>query len=188
MLQPMHVLAKPRMTVDEFLAWAQDHPGRYELFRGEVYARSAETTGHIAIKGAVFLALHAAIRARGVACHVLADGATVRIDSSTACEPDALVYCGEKLPPTSLEVPDPVIVVEVLSQSTRRVDVSLKLAGYFQRPSVMHYLVVDPSRPTVIHHARGSDGAIVTRIVTEGSITLDPPGIELRVSDIYSDQ
>jgi Uma2 family endonuclease len=184
----MNVLAKPRMTVDEFLAWAQDPPGRHELFRGEVYAISPETVGHSACKGAVFLALHAAIRARGLPCHLLTNGATVRIDASTAYEPDALVYCGEKLPPTSLEVPDAVIVVEVLSQSTRRVDVSLKLAGYFQRPSVRQYLVVDPSRPTVIHHARGAADRIVTRIVTEGSITLDPPGIELRVSDIYSDQ
>lgn len=149
---------------------------------------SPETTGHIAIKGAVFIALHAEIRASGVPCHVLTDGATVRIDSSTAYEPDALVYCGEKLPPASLEVPNPVILVEVLSQSTRRVDVSRKLAGYFQLPSVLHYLVVDPSQPVIVHHARGSDGAIVTRIVTEGSITLDPPGIELRVSDIYSGQ
>jgi Uma2 family endonuclease len=40
---------------------------------------------------------------------------TVRIDKETAHEPDALVYCGAKLSSNAVEVPSPVIVVEVLS-------------------------------------------------------------------------
>ena len=58
------------------------------------------------------LALVAGIRARRLPCHVLPDGMTVRIDDSTAYEPDAIVYCGPKLPPSALEVTDPMIVVE----------------------------------------------------------------------------
>lgn len=181
----MNVLTKPRMTVDQFLAWAEDHPGRYELFRGEVFPMSPEVVGHTKIKGAVYVALLAAIRQSGFPCHVLMDGATVRIDETTAYEPDALVYCGEELPLSALEVPNPVILVEVLSPSTRRVDVSRKLAGYFRLPSVAHYLIVDPTQPSIVHHARGDGDAILTRIVTEGSIALDPPGISLALTDIY---
>jgi len=173
----MNVLTKPRMTVDQFLAWAEDHPGRYELFRGEIVPMSPETVGHTEIKGAVYIGLLAAIRSRSLPCHALMDGATVRIDETTAYEPDALVYCGEKLPGAAVEVPNPVIVVEVLSPSTRRVDVSMKLAGYFRLPSVAHYLIVDPTQPSIVHHARGDGDAILTRIVTDGSIALDPPGI-----------
>src|SRR6476659_5331709 len=136
----MTALTKPRMTVHEFLAWAEGRPGRYELFRGEVYAMSPETVGHAETKGAVYAALVAGIRQRHLPCHVLPDGATVRISDETAYEPDALVYCGDKLAPAMLEVPSPVIVVEVLSPSTHRLDVSLKLAGYFRLPSVAHYL------------------------------------------------
>jgi Uma2 family endonuclease len=77
-------------------------------------------------------------------------------------------------------------VVEVLSPSTRRVDVTRKLAGYFRLPSIIHYLIVDPIKPIVVHHARGTDDTIVTRIVTEGSILLDPPGVEVAITDIYS--
>jgi Uma2 family endonuclease len=172
--------------VDEFLAWAEGRPGRYELFRGEVYAMSPEVVGHTEVKGAVYVALLTAIRARGLPCHTLTDGPTVRIDSDTAYEPDALVYCGEKLPPTALEVPNPVIVVEILSPSTRRIDVSIKLSGYFRLPSLTHYLIVDPAQPSVVHHARGTGDAILTRIVTEGAITLDPPGLKLALSDIYT--
>ena len=60
----MNVLTKPRMTVDEFLSWAEDQPGRYELFRGEVYRDVAGNDRACDIKGAVYIALLAGIRAR----------------------------------------------------------------------------------------------------------------------------
>jgi Uma2 family endonuclease len=181
----MSILTKPRLTVDEFLAWAVDHPGRYELFRGEIYPMSPETVGHTEIKGAVYVALLAGIRQRRLPCRVLTDGPTVRIDVTTAYEPDALVYCGEKADPTELEIREPIILVEVLSQSTRRIDVSLKLVDYFRLPSVAHYLIVDPTRPSIIHYSRGGGDTILTRIVTAGRIVLDPPGLELALSDVY---
>ena len=180
----MNVLAKPRITVDEFLDWAVGRPGRYELFRGEVIAMSPETAGHAEIKAAVYSALRSSIRQKRLPCHVLPDGVVVRVDTETAYEPDAQVYCGEKLKGTALEVPNPVVIVEVLSSSTRRVDLSQKLAGYFKLPSVTHYLIVDPTQPVVIHHSRGAD-AIVTRVVTEGRIALEPPGLELDLTEIY---
>ena len=80
---------------------------------------------------------------------------TVRITGRTAFEPDALVVCP---PPTDLqtmEIPNPVIVVEVLSPSTAADDHGLKLDGYFSLPSVQHYLILDPDRRVMIHHRRG---------------------------------
>jgi Uma2 family endonuclease len=174
------------MNVDEFLAWAEAQPGRYELFRGSVYAMTPERAVHAEVKLAVQTALAEAIRGRKIPCRVLPDGMTVRIDDSTAHEPDALVYCGPRLAPSAIEVPNPVIVVEVLSPSTRHIDAQIKLAGYFRLPSVMHYLVIDPDKPLVLHHARNADGTILTRIVNEGMINLDPPGIEIAVADFYS--
>jgi len=180
----MTALTKPRMTVDEYLAWAEGRGGRYELFQGEVFAMSPETVGHAETKARIHAALATGIRQRRLACHVLPDGVTVRIDEATAYEPDAQVYCGERIAPTALEVPNPVIIVEVLSPSTRRIDVSAKLTDYFRLPSVAHYLIVNLTRRLVLHHARTGD-AILTRIVTEGRITLDPPGLEIAVSDIF---
>jgi len=60
------------------------------------------------------------------------------VDQDTVHEPDALVYCGEKLPGSAVEAPNPIIVVEVLSASTRHIDASAKLAGYFRIASVSH--------------------------------------------------
>jgi Uma2 family endonuclease len=181
----MTVLTESRMTVDEFLIWAQERPGRYELFRGEVFPMSPETTGHVKIKGAVYRTLYAAVRQSGCPCHVLSDGATVRVDSMTAYEPDALVYCGLERALSDVEVPDPLILVEVLSPSTRQIDASVKLGGYFRLPSVAHYLIVDPVEPMIVHHSRKPGEDIVTRVVTEGAIRLEPPGIEIVLAEIY---
>ncbi|HKS65416.1 MAG TPA: Uma2 family endonuclease [Xanthobacteraceae bacterium] len=180
----MNVLTKPRLNVDEFLDWAVGRPGRYELFRGEVISMSPETAGHAEIKALVYAALRSSIRQRHLPCHVLPDGVVVRIDNETAYEPDAQVYCGEKLKGTALEVPNPIIIVEVLSTSTRRVDLSQKLTGYFKLPSVAHYLIVDPAQPMILHHSRGAD-AVVMRVFTEGRIALDPPGLDIDLADIY---
>jgi Uma2 family endonuclease len=173
------------MTVDEYLAWAETRAGRYELYAGEVYDMAPERAGHAEVKYAVQTALLAAIRQAGLPCHMLPDGMTVRVDRDTAHEPDALVYCGEKLQSSAVEAPNPIIVVEVLSPSTRHIDASAKLAGYFRLASVSHYLIVDPDKRLVIHHARGERDVIATRVVGEGALRLDPPGIEVSVGDLF---
>jgi Uma2 family endonuclease len=181
----MTALPKARMNVDEYLAWAQGHPGRYELYDGVVYDMSPEGAGHAKVKFAVQVALAACIRARGLPYHMLPDGMTVRVEARTAYEPDALVYCGREVAASALEIPNPVIVVEVLSPSTRHIDASKKLAGYFRLPSVAHYLIVDPTEPLILHHTRGTGDTILTHIVREGVIALEPPGLELALAEVY---
>src|SRR4051812_12873530 len=174
----MTALPKAKMTVDEFLAWAEDRPGRYELVDGEVYAMSPERARHAEVKAAAHATLRQAIRDAGLNCRVLPDGMTVRIDKRKAYEPDALVYCGARLPGEAVEVPNPIIVVEVLSPSSGPHDTGAKLAGYFQVASVQHYLILDPTREAVIHHRRGA-AVIETRVVTQDRPFLDSPGVEL---------
>lgn len=177
--------ATARMDVDEFLRWAQDQSGRYELDDGQVFAMSPEQMKHLRVKALVHTALARAVSTAGSTCEALPDGSTVRVDEGTAYEPDAVVYCGPRLPGEAVEVPAPTIVVEVLSPSTAYRDVGRKLVGYFQIVSVQHYLIVDPDRPVVVHHQRGEDGLIRTRIVTGGMLRLDPPGLELSTADLW---
>jgi hypothetical protein len=47
------------------------------------------------------------------------------------------------------------------------------------------YLIVLTARRGVIHHRRAPDGGIDTRIVSSGTIALDPPGITLDINEIY---
>jgi Uma2 family endonuclease len=76
--------------------------------------------------------------------------------------------------------------VEVFSPGTHSVDATEKLAGYFRVASIQHYLVVGARRREVVHHRRVAD-VILSSVVTEGAIALDPPGIAIAVDDIYWD-
>jgi Uma2 family endonuclease len=178
----MNVELRRPMTVQEYLAWseAQVERRRTELINGQIVAMPAERVAHSRTKGAVYIALVRAVKVAGVPCEALPDGVAIPIDDHTAYEPDALVYCGEAPKPTSLIVPNPTVVVEVLSPTTAHHDTSAKLIGYFKLPSVQHYLVIDPEARTVTHHARGE----MPVIFTEGAMTLDPPGLALTIDDL----
>jgi Uma2 family endonuclease len=60
-----------------------------------------------------------------------------------------------------------------------------KLQNYFRVPSVQHYLIADPDTRVVIHHARGHDDVMATRMVSEGCIPLDPPGLTLALPALF---
>lgn len=180
----MAALPDRKITVDEFLAWSQATPGRFELLDGRVYEMQSERAVHARVKFAIQTALSRAIERIGLPCEMFPDGMTVRIDTETAFEPDALVTCGPRVGDTDLEVKSPVIIVEILSPSTRNIDAATKFASYFRVPSVMHYLIVNPEHLPMVHHVRQPDGTILTRIVSSGLLKLDPPGIEIDVETL----
>src|SRR5262249_7048323 len=150
----MSTPAQRKMTVDEFLVWAEGQEGRWELYNGVPYSMRPERVRHGEVKFAVQTALVQGIRSAKLLCHMQPSGVAVRTSRHAAHVPDALVYCGPKLPRSAIEVPNPIIVVEVASPSTRKIDASLKLNGYFSLPSVQHYLIVDPDGPPLLHHRR----------------------------------
>ena len=173
-----------RMTRAEYRRWAEARAGRFERIDGQVVAIAPERIVHTRIKGEVYLALRRAVAAGGLSCEVLMDGPTIEVGDSDY-EPDAIIRCGaDPLSGEVLSVPDPVVIVEVLSPTTRRIDVSQKLADYFRLPTVQHYLILFADRVQAIHHRRGID-RIETRVVTEGQIVLDPPGVSVPLSELY---
>jgi Uma2 family endonuclease len=182
----MSVAAKEKMSADEFLAWAEAQEGRWELHDGALVAMSPERVGHGRTKGEAFLALKAAIARAGASCEALPDGPTVRVSQRTVFEPDVVVYCGPRLPPDATEISNPVIVVEVLSPNTAAFDHGAKLTAYFSLPSIIHYLILDPERRVLIHHKRGQGDFIETRILSEGLVRLDPPGLEAPVAEMFA--
>jgi Uma2 family endonuclease len=177
---------RAKLTADDFIAWAMEQPrGRYELVRGEVVAMTPERVEHARVKFAVAKALEGALPARS-ACEVMIDGVAVRIDDSTVYEPDVLVRCGEKSPGEATQISDPVVLVEVVSPSSRAVDSGAKLTDYFRLPSLRHYLVVNIGARAIVHHRRDDTGDIATRVLRDGSLSLDPPGIGVAVEAFFS--
>jgi len=115
----MTALTKMRMTADEFIVWAMSRleGERYELFDGEVFPMSPERVGHSRAKYLIWLSLREALRGQGLTCEALGDGISVRVDSRTVYEPDVSVRCGDRLDGETIEISDPVILVEVASPS-----------------------------------------------------------------------
>jgi len=179
-------LATPRMTVDEFLVWAEGQDGRWELQDGGPVSMCPERVAHTETKGEAYSALKNAIAVARAPCRALTEGAAVRIDTGTVLEPDVLVYCGPRLPADSLEVSSPVIVVEAPSPGAAARDHGAKLEGYFSLPSVMHYLLLDADRGRVVHHKRGRDDILESRIWRDGVLRLDPPGLEIAVVNLFA--
>jgi Uma2 family endonuclease len=188
MLRPMTAVAKSKMTVEQYLAWSEGREGRWELIDGAPVRMEAERVEHSEIKFAAGVALHEAIRRAKAPCQALPDGATVRISKVTAFEPDVMVRCGPRLARGTLEVPDPVIVVEVLSPSTAARDYGEKVDGYFSLPSVQHYLILSPEQRKVVHCRRGQGDVIERRVIASGTLRLDPPGLEVAVESLFGEE
>jgi Uma2 family endonuclease len=164
--------SKRRMTVQEFLTWAAAQP--------------RERARHNLVKAAVFRALGDAVARAALPCTVFTDGMTVVIDNEHSREPDAAVQCDVATDLDSTILEAPLIVVEVASPSSERDVTGDKLVECFSVPSIRHYLIVKPEKRVVIHHARNDAGDISTRIVSDGEITLHPPGIAVAAKDFLA--
>jgi Uma2 family endonuclease len=171
----------PRMTADKFIAWAMEQlrGEKYELSDGRIIAKSPERYGHAALTSEIGRLQGNAIKEAGLPCRGLVDGLAVRVDADTVFEPDILVRCGPPPAASTVDIDDPIIVVEVLSPSTSARDRTTKLAGYFRLPSVQHDLLVSGDEQRIVHHRRMTDIEFTTTIFGNDPIRLDPPGLVL---------
>jgi Uma2 family endonuclease len=172
------------MTSEEFLLWAEKQPGRYEFIDGFPLLMQAEQNRHSLVKGRAFRALDNAITLAGVPYQAWPDGVAVRISDSRTREPDAAVTCGVAQNDEALALEGVIIAVEVLSPSNSNTDKVEKLAEYGSVPGLRHYLIVHPAGRYVIHYRFGTD-ATETKIVREGDLVLDPPGLVIPLADLF---
>ncbi len=177
-----------RMSAKEFIPWAMARPEteHYELIAGEVVRRPPERAIHVRTRGCLCRRVADGIKAAGLRCTLYPRGMAVMVDADTLYEPDAFVRCGDDLPDDALVATDPVIVVEILSPSASAVDTGNKFTDYLRLASVRHFLLIRPDKRTIIHHERDAAGDISTRIVHDGAVRLDPPGIDL--ADIFEEE
>jgi Uma2 family endonuclease len=175
------------VTADDFIAWAMGRTGdgRCELAGGEVVAVAPERLGNLRVAMRVHRALADAIERGGLPCEAFPRGMAVEVSDDTVYEPDALVRCGPPVPDDAVKIVDPVVVVEVLSPSSRARDEGEKLDGYLRMPSIRHCLLLDSENRVAIHHARAENGAIAARTARDGAVRLDPPGIALDVAGLF---
>ena len=189
MTRPARAPDVPPMTVGEYLARAERRPERprHELVSGRPVEMAAEKNRHALVEHRVCRLLEDAVEVAGLTCTAFPAGVTVVIDESTAREPDAVLQCGGEVDPDGVACEEPLLIVEVSSPSTAGVDALDKLAEYVTLPSVRHCVTVDPVKRLAVHHERrGAEEPLLTRIVREGALRFDPPGISIGLADCFA--
>lgn len=177
------VAEKLKMTVEEFLAWEQTQPEKYEMldgevYRHEVYAMVGARRTHVMVS----LNLAAALKAhlRGGPCQVFINDMKLAVEENTTFYPDLLVTCHPDDLRADLVMHHPKVIIEVLSPSTANYDRGEKFLAYRSLPSLEEYALVDTERRQVeVYRRVGHDDWL---IVTSDS----PKGLILKSLDFQA--
>ncbi len=142
------------MTVEEYLKFDACAGVRHEYVRGHVFAMSGSTEAHNLICSNVLAAIRNVLR--GTGCRVFAADMRVRIEAANCFYyPDIVVTC-EPFEGKSVFKSAPRLIVEVLSPSTKNVDLREKLVAYKELQSLAQYVLVHQSRMKVEVHTKVS--------------------------------
>ncbi|MFY9642794.1 MAG: Uma2 family endonuclease [Rhodomicrobium sp.] len=181
----MTALAQKLMTAEEFADWAEKRPEKHwELFDGVPQMQQSQSWGHARHVYRIARVIEGAIEASGLALSFGIEGIVVKAGPDTAFEPDIVVFSGP-MDDHEIIVREPVIAIEVLSPSTERKDLTVKLAGYFKVPSIEHYVIADWEACELFHYRRQGTAIAPPVILREGVLLLDPPGIAIALADVF---
>lgn len=146
------------MSVADYLEWEASQETRNEYVGGMVYAMAGSTLAHTAISTNVAVCLGAQLR--GKACRPFGPDLKVRIQYPTHTRfyyPDCSVVCDVRFDQNHF-ADNPVVIIEVLSPSTRRTDESEKRDAYLQVPSLRVYVLLEQERAGAVVWRRGDQG------------------------------
>ena len=145
-----------RMTYAEYLAAEAASDIRHEYLNGEVWAMAGGTPEHAALARRGACELRRLLR--GKPCRAFSADLRVRIvDTGLSTYPDVSVVCGqlETAPDDKDAVTNPIVLVEVLSESTEGYDRGAKAAHYRRIPSLREYVLVSQAEPRIEVHRQG---------------------------------
>jgi len=181
----MNVKLPARMSKAAFLDWVQTREERYELDRGRIIMMTGGSRAHWQITFNLAKALDA--RIDPIKWAVLLDFG-VNLPPESIRFPDVIIDCaGENS--KDLTATAPVLIAEVLSPASERVDLGDKSAEYLRLPSLAAYLVLAQDQLKAWVWTRGTAGFPCGPEVVEGgeaAIRVAAPGIDLLLSEIYA--
>lgn len=177
--------AKPLISVVDYLNAELVSEVRHEFVNGEVYAMVGTSIAHNLIAGNLFAKLHG--RLSGGPCQVFMSDVKVRIRTEQEDRfyyPDLAVTCGDQYP-SEYYTDNPILIVEVLSDSTERRDRSEKFYAYRKLPSLQEYVLVaqDLMRVEIYRRAGGWDLELYG---SEDRLHLDSVNLEMAVAEVYT--
>jgi Uma2 family endonuclease len=169
------------MTGAEFIAWEAGQEQRYEFDGFRPVAMTGGREAHEDIQANLIAALRT--RLRGQPCRAYGPNMKILADASYRY-PDALIVCGPRDPKRTI-AEDPVVVFEIISESTQQTDRVRKNFEYRNTPSIQRYVILeqDVIGATVFTRS-GDDWA--GRVQGSGSVLLLPEaGITLPLDELY---
>jgi len=177
-----------RYTYADYVALEGESPTKHEFLDGEIYAMAGGSEEHSALAAEVLRVLGNAVGDRP--CRVHTSDLRVYVESvGLATFPDGAVICGplaQHGPSPRATATNPMILLEVTSDSSEEYDTGEKRACYATIPSLREYVVVSHRERRITVHQRGDDGAWTTRVaIAGGAVRLQSLDAELAVDAIY---
>lgn len=145
------------VTLEEYLEHELQSEERNEYFKGEVFPMAHASERHALIVTNVAATLWQQTKAKP--CRVYSSGLRLRVTpTGLYTYPDVVVICGNvEVADQKDTVLNPVVIVEVLSPSTKDYDRGQKFQHYRRLPSLIDYLMVAQDEPRVEHWTRQSE-------------------------------
>ena len=184
----MTAVNKPELiSVDEYLEGEVHANVKHEFIGGTVHAMAGATIRHNNICGNFYG--HFFGKLRGKRCQPFNSDTKVRIEFPNHTRfyyPDMMVVCDSN-PETDHFQNQPVVVIEVLSESTRRTDVGEKKDAYLAIPSLKVLMLVEADKPSLVLYRRTPDGGFSSELYEglDAVVLLPEIEIELSLSEIY---
>jgi Uma2 family endonuclease len=171
------------MTVEEFLAWEERQEGRFEFDGFRPVAINGDTIAHEVIGRNIATELDN--RLRGSRCRSL--GPNMKIEVAGRIRyPDVLVVCSPVARKATV-IKDPIVVFEVLSDSTAHTDHFVKLREYTATPSIRRYVIVEQDIIGATVYIRDGDRMVVETIARGDTLTMPEISVEIPLDDLYRD-
>lgn len=169
------------MSEAEYLAhYAQNSAEKFEYINGELWAMAGASRRHNIIAGNAFAALK--MNLRGSPCFPFMSDFRVKCRHNYYY-PDVVVDCANS---DENQATKPILIIEVLSDSTRKMDLSFKLHDYKNMPSLQEYCVIEQDFMRVAVYRRTDDWkGTEYAIHAETEITFDSIGVTLLLAEIY---
>lgn len=175
------------MTLDEFLAWESAQKEKHMFWDGEVYAMGGGSPAHAELAPAITAALWQQVKRP---CRLYGSELAVEIPGGNYVYPDSSLACGPQFTEGPVEqLTNPLVIFEVLSDTTEAFDRGEKFYGYARLPSLRHYVLVSQHEKRVDVFSRDSARGkwVLTQLASGGEFTLAPPGVVLNVDALYGD-
>ncbi len=177
----MSTAQKLSITEQEYLEGELCSEIKHEFIDGQVYAMTGTSDDHNRISVNVLSELRQQLK--GQPCEPFIADMMLKVDQSIFY-PDVMVLYQPDDADTKLVKHSPTIVVEVLSPSTRRTDVTIKKSAYLSLPSLQEYVVIEQDK-CEIQVFRRSDNWVSAYYFLGDEITFESIGITLSVEEIY---